>query len=823
MIINGIISRILLLTTIILIFKVDINTGQQDKKDTLQLLGLFTMSNCTKEHQFKCSNALSNHLAMIQIHQQKHDFFYNTAVCTKDIKNSSKTLVDFLFPVIEEPNMIVDGPCDYKTGDRFSEGRKILRTVIFTYLSFELTRLTSALILPTTNFLVVSVTEQTMYPAYYVENPLYIYSYEASFGVNIHDKFIKIKEKLNITYTGIFNLQQEVPIVNDSRTISQESLKECDFSTNQPITAFCYYLRAKPNECYKEININANNKTEIEIAINQTKIHKLSFILLAGDSWAITKFRELSGTSEQKMKDIFYLPFLTESKNISNNVLPEELSYDKKTVFSNFPGSRAINILLNFVFNFANKLMDEFNSSNKDNKVIWRGLLKQPLFQAFLKNNIRFVYLNFFDNTYKENDDITLDLVLEVPHSLMKDLVSLLMKDQRMLSFLVKHYKRAYYIQNVNQDKLMNQHTFNPSRALESRPFCNEKKPNCSSGQELIHSFYQEQYWTRSYGWNCQQCKDRFYKSTNGNVERCQECFYPMRVNNNRTSCYDPFFQRSISFADDRIVYAIVAPSILLAALTIFTMILFTVKRNTPIVMSANWKMTAIQLTTHLLLFTVPIFIFLSTTPTMCIARQLFLGISFSITISINISKSQKLYMIVGKQVRMTKSEIFLTNASEWFVILAVLVINSLIHLMAFINTDVIVGTVYHDATLDKEDYCTNDLSIFIQLLMATLLSVCNGVQGFRARKLPSQFRETNHVIYSSFISVVVFIASTASYFTNKKIINRDFIVLLVVLVFNGTHFGLLYGYKIGVMIFNPAKNTRKAVEKKRLKKLNLN
>ena len=116
-----------------------------------------------------------------------------------------------------------------------------------------------------------------------------------------------------------------------------------------------------------------------------------------------------------------------------------------------------------------------------------------------------------------------------------------------------------------------------------------------------------------------------------------------------------------------------IAPSVFLTALTISSTILFTFNHSTPIVLSANRKMTAIQLTTHLLLFTIPIFLFLDTTPIMCITGEIFLGISFSVTIfSINISKSQKIYKIVGKQVRMMKSKIFLTNSSEWSVILAV-------------------------------------------------------------------------------------------------------------------------------------------------------
>ena len=137
-------------------------------------------------------------------------------------------------------------------------------------------------------------------------------------------------------------------------------------------------------------------------------------------------------------------------------------------------------------------------------------------------------------------------------------------------------------------------------------------------------------------------------------------------------------------------------------------------------------------------------------------------------------------------------------------------------------NQSVTIATKYHDASLNKELYCSNGTMIYAQLLMATVLSVCNGVQGFRARNFPSIYRETNHVIYSSFVSVVVFVAVTVAYLPNKKMLNRSFLVLLTIVVLSTTHFMLLYGYKMFVMVFKPHRNTKQAVAKKRLQKLEI-
>ena len=817
-VLHGAVFYICYFTLFILCFSISRNNAQTRSKHTFQLIGLFTMRNCPKGEEFRCQNAESNHLSMLRVHREQQ-FWFNTVLCTKDIKNDAKALADYLLPLTEAtgPEGVLVKDCDHKVGSHNTAG-KIVRTIIFTYLSFYLTRLTSALILPSTNFLVVSVTDRRMYPSYFLENPLAVYSYESSFGFEIQDKFIRMRDNFNITYSGFFNLRT----TPENKQDSASNFDKCIDISNQNTRAMCYYLKARPDGCYKEVNVNVNNETEILTAIDQAKSNNLSFLSLAGDSWSISEFRGSADLSEKIMHENFYLPFLTESRYIPENhlVVP---SYKKATAFFNFPGARTTNILLDYVFDFPFELKNELES-RWPKKIIWEQLLSQKKFQEFLKQKVSCAFVKFVFKDYVCGADFGVEMIrVYVKHFGIESLIGYMIENEEMLLFLIREFKRGYYIGDINEERLLKQQTFNPKHALKARPFCEEKTPICDAGRELFHSFYKEPYWTQSYGLNCRQCKKKFYKPNRGNKERCIECFYPNRVNIHHTSCYDPFQKKSLSLLDERFLYILIVPSTLLTSLTLFTMILFTVKRKTPIVLSSNLKMTALQLATHLLLFAVPIVLYLTTTPTMCIARQIFFGISFSITISINISKSQKLYMIVGKQVRMTKSEIFLTNASEWFVLMVVLFIDALIHLLSFVNKGVSVETVYHNATLIKEENCSNNLSIFIQLLMATLLSICNGIQGFRARNLPSRFRETNHVLYSSFISVVVFVASTTAYFArSEEIIDQDFIVLMVSLVFNGTHFILLYGYKVFVMVFMAEQNTKEAVDQKRLRELNL-
>ena len=48
-----------------------------------------------------------------------------------------------------------------------------------------------------------------------------------------------------------------------------------------------------------------------------------------------------------------------------------------------------------------------------------------------------------------------MNLLLKIPYSLMERQLWLLMKEEGMRSFLVRHYKNGYYIQNSNKEKIM--------------------------------------------------------------------------------------------------------------------------------------------------------------------------------------------------------------------------------------------------------------------------------------------------------------------------------------------------------------------------------
>jgi len=320
----------------------------------------------------------------------------------------------------------------------------------------------------------------------------------------------------------------------------------------------------------------------------------------------------------------------------------------------------------------------------------------------------------YFGIGYNCGDDLTVDMISILPWKIRKKIVWKIAGDKRALMALVALFKKGHYIAELEL-KFKNKSSFDSTRSLQRIAFCKIQIPTCKAGKVLHYSLYKKPDLTYGHSYNCKLCQENFYKSELGNNKNCTKCVYPNTSDANRTRCYDPYL---VVFLDPKSlvnVLVMLGPSGLMLGFMIATTAIFITNQNTPIVCSANRQMTFIQLVVHSLLFMMPnMLFFMPVTRLICIGRQLMLGFAFSIAISINISKSQKLYMIVGKNIRMSKSEILLTRASEWLIIIVVLVVNLFVHLFTFVQKSVTVEVKYHDDLLIKEAYCTNSNMIYL-------------------------------------------------------------------------------------------------------------
>ena len=159
----------------------------------------------------------------------------------------------------------------------------------------------------------------------------------------------------------------------------------------------------------------------------------------------------------------------------------------------------------------------------------------------------------------------------------------------------------------------------------------------------------------------------------------------------------------------------------------------------------------------------------------------------------------------------------------EWVIISVLSIIDLCLSAVLYISGPVEVEYVYHNHKLIKESTCNNNLNIIVQLCFVLLLVLANGVQAFRSRKLPSHFKETTHVIYSSFISILVISAATTVYFLQRMSTTRNHVLAISILNLNAIHFALIYLYKLYVILFKPHWNTISAFNQRRKIKFDKN
>ncbi|XP_066928468.1 uncharacterized protein [Clytia hemisphaerica] len=766
---------------------------QTSGEDSVDFFCLFTFTNCDEALKEDCSNALLNEERMLT-HNVQIEYSEKVRFCFIDVQNSQENLIQFLLPLVDGKEYYV------KCRNNQTYIPNFERLFIMTYISFELTRLASFLVLPL-GYPLFGVTREEIYPAYYLDHELGLFSYQSSFGAEMHRHgFIKLKNELKVSYGAIVNVFEDA-------NSGLRKIKACGIG-DQDSSAWCLYASECPNDCFKEININLSNQKDVDQKLELIRKENMSFIILSCQSAFVSRFLKEFSLSES----IYFLPFSRRTANETTETVLEMTSYYNTDVMVYFPGTFAFNSLMYYLVNMTGLMM--YSES------IWDGIMDDKQVQAFIQTKIPCQVIQTIFPTYQCNDHFTYQMWLKVPESFKKMLVNQMVKTKTVLKSMCLFFKLRFYMQAIDYKHLTNQYMFNPAKGLKLEPFCELKKPTCRAGQHLVHSLYKEPNWDRSRGWNCQLCPESYYK-TIGNNEPCIKCGYPLKTNQNHTQCFDPYRLKILRYTDPLIIGLTIISGVIFVFI-LFTALLFLVKRNTPIVLSSNRQMTILQLTMHLILTVVPLYLYIDEVKTdqKCVLRQLIIGMSFTVTISVNISKTQKLFMIVQRKIIMSRSEILLTKASEWVIIIVMLLFNISIHLAKLFYYSFQVSTKYHDLKLIKEHYCSNERLTFLQIIFAGGLIVINGIQGMRGRKLPSQFRETNHVIYSSFISLVLIVSMVGIFLSRKFQTDREIVVLIATVLLNSVHFLLLYCYKVYIILFKPHLNSRDFANRRRLNQM---
>ncbi|MEO0688337.1 MAG: hypothetical protein AAFY76_25565, partial [Cyanobacteria bacterium J06649_11] len=311
------------------------------------------------------------------------------------------------------------------------------------------------------------------------------------------------------------------------------------------------------------------------------------------------------------------------NKRFSSRVL--KLSYRNGNLLINFPGSFLANRFL-FYLNDAHDIM--VNRSN-----VWNGFRDHKEFQKYLRSLGKkyYIFIKQFDPDFIKGSVMTFSTWSKIPVNYRETFVNALFQRREIYVAGLEQLKIRTYFEGISFDSVdKKQNYFNPKFALENRKMCNDSIQICGKGQYLKHGHFKSKNWTRSYGWFCQRCPHGFYKNTIDNTE-CKKCRYPLKITDDRTRCYDPYTLDYLSIDHTFSIFWLVFSS-LQFILILITMAIFIVHRNTPIVLSSNKEMTAIQLVFHLMLtVALPLLFIGRMNKKVCYSRPIVIGISLSV------------------------------------------------------------------------------------------------------------------------------------------------------------------------------------------------
>ena len=330
------------------------------------------------------------------------------------------------------------------------------------------------------------------------------------------------------------------------------------------------------------------------------------------------------------------------------------------------------------------------------------------------------------------------------------------------------------------------------------------EKPICRPGYHLIYGNVS----VNSFAWSCVLCPPNTHKPLSGSGS-CQKCTGRFNIDNGkRTMCIDPYKNVNIGLSNSEFVFFMVQ-SLLGILMTFFSLIVFVVKRKTPIVSVSDYKMTLMHMSMICLLFvTIPFTFIGKPNFHFCISRLISISLLYVTNIGIVFIKSQKLLLAYLSKVHLTAEEVKNSKIVQIFlIIIFVLSVNTLLAITIYQRPITNVETS-DSKTMEIINHCNNHFHGNVLIASTMIIQLMCSIQAFRGRNLPSVMNDGIVVMYATFILTVVFGVSFVIVNAQPPQM-KELFQCIAVTINNVVIVFLMYTQKALRMLIFPERNTR--------------
>ena len=219
--------------------------------------------------------------------------------------------------------------------------------------------------------------------------------------------------------------------------------------------------------------------------------------------------------------------------------------------------------------------------------------------------------------------------------------------------------------------------------------------------------------------------------------------------------------------------------------------------------------MSFIQLLSHLLVFSMTILYIGKNTSSRCRFRVYGISIFYILIIVLTLIKITHILNVFNTRYMVSKSQVQHQRGINLLLIIGCLAIFSVIVVVLEKTNEKVIDetTIITDTNYRIYHKCSSDSSYFASILYVLILQIFCGIQLFRGRNIPGKYNEVNCISYAMFLSTVLLLLSLLVKNSIKSYENSTLLESCLIMGSNLSLMAVLYGYKIGIIIFHPHKN----------------
>lgn len=315
--------------------------------------------------------------------------------------------------------------------------------------------------------------------------------------------------------------------------------------------------------------------------------------------------------------------------------------------------------------------------------------------------------------------------------------------------------------------------------------------------------------------WECVPCLSGTisisYSSTN-----CTHCQIYEESTEDNTKC-KPLPLDNLTLREARGI-ALLVIATTGALLTLFTLGVFVKYRNTPVVKSSNVNLSYVFLVSILMAFFAASVRTNVPTSFSCISNFILTAMFFNSCVSILFLKTIRLLHIFNFQAVVSGKSHWFYNRNYQLIALGILNLVPIVLITVFlaVKPPLVQETILPHQYRISQCWVNTKAETVVRCIIYAyefVLSIMVAYCAFRARKLPSNFKETRYILFNMYIQLITGAATFAIFSSLQPGSFKEMLDCLVHLCRTYSFLVCIFGPKLFIILRHPKKNTREFVK----------